>query len=143
MASVQSDLDQIVKGLRLYHFTQELESSKQQLDNPRIEKLETILSNLTHKNHSVKDEFFHKMDTIVYRNNWRKLPDFHKTVKLKEFIKENYEDYQDVLEKLLLKNPDLNSEKSVEYDSTLMKITNILILKFNEETKVFSLSKKK
>lgn len=149
--SIQDDLDGIVKELQLYHFTNELNYAKNQLDDKnklqtdndkvRVEKLETILATLTRTKKDERKEYFEKLDAAVYHQSWRKLPQFHRNVKLKEYIKNNYNDENVIkqLEELLLDNAELNTDKLVVYNTEKMKIESIPPLILDETTQKYTL----
>lgn len=109
--------------------------------NIRISKLETILKQVstptTNKQVGVKD-LFSKIDNSVYKMPWKKLPEFHKNVKLKEYIKDKSLD-NSLVEKLLISNPILSSEKCVIYNSDTMKIVDVPSLIFDSETKTYKI----
>ena len=118
--------------------------SNSSIANIRISKLETILKQVStpavNKQIGVKD-LFSKIDNSVYKMPWRRLPEFHKNIKLKEYIKDKAYSNNDteVLEKLLIGNAILNSEKCVTYDTTTMKITDIPALNYDEKTKEYKI----
>jgi len=100
--SINKEINDIIAQLKLHRFNSELEYNSKQLNmsenpemhqiNARCSKLETIIaSSLESKN--VKDdakEFITNIDQLVYKYPWKKLPEFHKNVKLLEYIKEKY-----------------------------------------------------
>ena len=161
MSDIAIDLENITKSLQMYHFAGELDNVKKSIKtrdqselselselsesdinaNIRISKLETILKQVstptTSKHVGVKD-LFSNIDNTVYKMPWRKLPEFHRNVKLREYVKEKSLDISQV-EKLLISNPILNSEKCVIYSSELMKIVDVPSLIFDDELKKYKI----
>lgn len=147
--SVKEDIDSIVKSLQLYHFTTELEHNKKNdSENVRVAKLETILNTLGNSTQTkvTRKDFFSKIDNSVFTYPWRKLPEFHRNIKIKEYINSKFAEKEastkTQLEKLLLSNGDLNSEKHVIYNSTKMEITDIPVLILDTETNRYKLDLK-
>ncbi len=123
----------------------------------RIKNLEDIIamvdkgeenSNKLKKNKLEVD--FDEINNYVYRKTWNRLPNFHKVVKIKEYIKElvNDEKTQNEIVKLLSKYVEekkINTKKFVDYDSKDCKIVELKFFNYNEEdgTYEITLNKKK
>jgi len=144
--TVKEDIEQIVRSLQIYRFTTELNNIKilesTEINDERIIRIETILNTLTGKSNGVhinRKEFFSSVDSAVYKYPWRKLPEFHKNVKLKEYISEKYGDNINELEKLLLSNSELNSDKCVTYNQENAKIDDIPVLKYDDLSKKYKI----
>lgn len=140
--AIIQDLDMIVSDLMMHHFRSQLEYNKMNNndgDTLKIEKLENIIALMGEtkgetKKKNKKDEFFGKIDNAVFAQKWKYLSQYHKNIKLKEYIesickRENCDINN--LEKLLLDNDKIN--KYVVYDNVIMKITEITALKYNSE----------
>ncbi|ARF09807.1 hypothetical protein Indivirus_3_56 [Indivirus ILV1] len=81
-----------------------------------------------------KETIFKEIDKYTYKKQWNKLPPFHKTVKLTEYLDEHIQDKQiknELLEKLKdhATNGRINTKKYVVYDPNEEKILLLPCLK--------------
>jgi len=174
------DLENIVNTLQMFHFSGELEFNKKCLEGNindeivdgintdgeivdgeivdgvnnnilRIEKLDTILSNLKNKsnNTNIKDkkkDFFAKIDTLVFKQPWKNLSSFHKNIKISEYVADICSKINDdknklkELEKLICESNLTN--KYVNYDQINSKIIDISNLSFDKENNKWKLNLK-
>lgn len=83
-----------------------------------------------------KDKYFEEIDKYIYKKPWNRLNNYHKIVKIKEFIKTEYpEIIQDKLLKEISQYAEdgkLNTKKHVEYDPKTESIKKIYAIKFNK-----------
>lgn len=93
-----------------------------------------------------KDNLFAEIDKYTYKKQWNKLPTFHKIVKLKEFINQNYGegDFQtELISKLSIFADEgkINTKKYVIYDPNAEKILSIpaLLVDLNKKTYQFKI----
>jgi len=82
-----------------------------------------------------RDTMFKEIDKYTYKKQWNKLPPFHKTVKLTEYLNENIKDKtmrDDLIGKLTdhAINGRINTKKYVVYDPNEEKILLLPCLKF-------------
>lgn len=143
--NITNELDELVKSLKLYHFKNELNfnlSQNNDKNQDNINLLTKIINNLEKielvDNKNKIQETFNEIDKMVYKRPWKKIPNFHKTVKIKEYLNENYKDKKiyDTIEKILLDaidNKNYNKFELITYDQVLCKITAIPMLKQNSE----------
>lgn len=109
----------------------------------RIDGLSTILGT-TKRVSNKKEDMFKEMDKHIYKKQWNRLTPFHKMVKIKEFIKEQYEegDFQNAmiaeLTKLVNEN-NFNTKKFVTYDPNMEKILSMSCLVVNVEKKTYQI----
>ena len=145
------DINEIVKELKTHHFTSEYNNIKDD-DNERSKILKELIEMLNIINitkESAKNEIGNKVYNAAFSKPWKKLLNFHRDIKLKEFIDEKFsnktEDEQIELRNLLntKANPILQLEKNIIYDISSMKIVNIPILEYNEDNKKYVVFVKK
>lgn len=119
----------------------------------RLEWLNIILDNINKDDKIVKPDvdvkqkrkdMFSEIDKYTYKKQWNKLTNFHKLVKIKEFITENYEanNFRDeILAKLTLRIDDntFNTKKYVIYDPNAEKILSIPALTVDITKKIFDI----
>lgn len=139
--NISNELDELARSLKLYRFRNELNFYKSQNDEKnliRIEKLTKIINSLESTQLvQNKDKIQHAFDDgykFVYMKPWRRLQDFHKVVKIKEFVEERYKDEKNkgIIEKMLLEaieKKQLNKDNYVKYDQNISKIIDIPALK--------------
>ena len=133
MATISNELENLAKSFKIYRFSTELGNLKENNDDDaKIEKISKILNSLndipdsitvTNKIHSA----FSEIDKQVYKKPWSKLPDFHRIIKMKEYISENYPEDKSMQELLLdsINKHKLNTDKTVIYDQIRCKIVSI------------------
>ena len=106
----------------------------------RINLLETILQQPgLHQNtvQQQRDNMFVEIDKYTYRKQWNKLPAFHKTVKLSEYLETHITD-EKTKKKLLSELTDhanngrINTKKYVIYDPNEEKILSLPCLKITK-----------
>lgn len=103
----------------------------------RIELLEQILKQPgLHQNtvQQQRDNMFVEIDKYTYRKQWNKLPSFHKTVKISEYLEKHIQDKKmkkQLLEELTdhANNGRINTKKYVIYDPNEEKILSLPCLK--------------
>lgn len=102
----------------------------------KLEQLEAAINSyeiLFKENKNKIQDAFSQIDKYVYMKPWKKLPNFHKNVKIREYVLERYKDHKEV-EKILMdavESNELKINSSVVYDQSLCKILDIPILKEN------------
>ena len=118
-----------------------------------IEERIFILEKLLNKNHELnknetgqqkKENIIAEIEKYTYRKQWNKLPSFHKNVKLKEFIKNNYGDGElqnEIIEKLSEYSNEgrINTKKYIIYDPNSEKILSMPCLFIDFPKKVYSI----
>ncbi|AYV84264.1 MAG: hypothetical protein Hyperionvirus20_42 [Hyperionvirus sp.] len=138
--SIANELDDLAKSYKLTHLKSEYEHYKH-LIPPAPDKLEQLDKaiksyEVTFKGNKNKiQDAFSKIDKYVYMKPWKKLPNFHKNVKLREYVAEHHKNNKLEVEKLLMAAVETNEHKinsSIVYDQTLCKILEVPILKEHE-----------
>jgi hypothetical protein len=131
---MNNDIEALIKENYLYRFKREFDY---EFDTDRKNKLKLIIDSYTKKPESDKpsamDDYFNKINLMIYQKPWGKLQEFHKLEKLTEFInssnlfktKEEKSLLLEKLKKKLAKN-ELTS-KQIIYDSVKCVITDIKI----------------
>jgi len=113
----------------------------------RIKLLEIILEIPIDQQTSVeqqKETMIKEMSQYVYRKQWNKLHEFHKIVKIKEYVKEHVKDPQmqnEITEKLVehISNGMINTKKYVVYDPNAEKILNLPCLVVDGDKKTYQI----
>lgn len=101
------------------------------------------------------DEYSKDLDILVYKKPWNKLKEFHKIVKIKEFINRlEYNNKKEVNKKQIeknkkyikdeicsgLKNKKFGKNKStIEYDPEPMTITSVSSVWYNKKTGLYEI----
>ena len=148
MDDIVNEIDNLSKIYKLYRFKNELNYYLSQDVNTysdKINKLNQIITNLETSNKKTVHDVCDQINKLVYKKPWNKLPNFHKNVKINEYIVEHYKDNKD-LEKLLsdaVNDKLLNSNKYVVYDQLLCKIIEIPVLKEKDGKFILEFHKKK
>jgi hypothetical protein len=129
---MNNEIEALIKDNYLYRFKKEYDY---EFDTDRKAKLKRIIDSYTRKPEveklSAMDDYFNKINAMVYQKLWSKLQDFHKLEKITEYIdskelsKEEKTKTLAILKKKLANN-ELTS-KIVNYDSTNGKIIDIKI----------------
>lgn len=113
----------------------------------RIATLEKILKQPgIHQNtvQQQRDNMFVEIDKYTFRKQWNKLPAFHKTVKLGEYLESNIKDKK-MRKKLLdeltdhANNGRINTKKYVIYDPNEEKILSLPCLKIDDKKESYKL----
>jgi hypothetical protein len=142
-ACISNELDDLAKSFKLYWLEGELnyyQKVDSGLHSDKIELLTKTISGLVGAREqkdtgkSKIQSTFNEIDKMVYMKLWRKLPDFHKNVKIREYLDSNFKDKEgrEVVENLLtsaIQNKELNRDEYVQYDQSQCKIFDIPVLK--------------
>lgn len=118
--------------------------SDQEQINKRLLDLEIILKK---SEEPKKHNIFSEVDKYIYKKPWNRLSSFHKIVKIKEFIKDNYGEGElqtkiiNEIVKAIQENK-MNTKKQVVYDFSKEKIESVPVLKVNLENNEYKLSLK-
>ncbi len=107
-----------------------------------LSNTEIIIKKNKEKNNKEKEDINKSIDIYLYQKKWNKLIDFHKIVKIKEYLKDKYSTDPNLeqLTLLLLNAIDekkINSVKFVDYDDKKSCIINIPCLKKDENNKYY------
>lgn len=122
------------------------EDVNNQLDNNRLENIDNIIHKLNEADDilekSQKNEYFNEIEKMVYSNKWNNLKQFHKLVKIKEYldtinmlVTEKDKIFK-ILEQLLT-DKKLKHDKHIVYNSNNQRVTSISILKIDENGKYY------
>ncbi|AEX61712.1 hypothetical protein mvi_514 [Megavirus vitis] len=136
----QYPLDQYIFDLKKRIGCDRYESSKTYYDNSQTEMKKMNL-----------DEYGKDMDAMVYKKPWNKLKEFHKIMKIKEYInkltyvkKITNSDMENNKESLIkeiilgLKSKKFNKNKSeIIYDYEKMEITSMSCLDYNKKKGIY------
>lgn len=127
-----NEIETIVKSNIVFRFGLELANTQ---DVERKKSIQNILQHYSNskEENNVKDKIdkmFEQIDKQIFTQKWSKLSDFHKEIKIKEYIEEKYINHKNknkLLELLLdyLKNKKLKTDKIINYDSKISKIIEI------------------
>lgn len=102
-------------------------------DSERYKYLMNVLEGLPRDNSENLTTVLEKVSSSVYGKEWRKLPEFHKIQKIKQYLSEKYgdEDYTEIEKKIikLVSEKKLGTAKCVEYDTKTMSIKKIIVSK--------------
>jgi len=149
-SGITNELDDLAKSFKLYRFKNELDFYKSQNDKKYSDKIDSLtkiiagldgIQDVKEDSKNKIQNVFNEIDKMVYKKPWKKLPNFHKNIKIKEYVSDNFKDKKndsDIIEKILLdavENKELNKDEYVAYDQNLCKITSIPILKQNDDGK--------
>lgn len=138
--SIYNEIGSIIKSNIIYRFALELDDTNDKERKIQISKVIALLNNKTSEE-SVKikkNKMFEDIDIQVYNQKWSKLDNYHREVKIKEYIKREYNDHkykEQLLEILLEKLNDnkLKTRKYIRYDSSKAEITSINNLEENDD----------
>ena len=111
------------------------------------DKIEFVKNDFKRKNKTLKDDL-DEINKLVYNKTWKKLPIFHKIVKIEEFIKDLVDDknlQNEIIKELtkLVEDKKLNRAGIVDYDSQKGKILSISLFKFDPKTNTYEIKNKK
>lgn len=166
MTSLLGNIDAIRQKLIRDRFVRELEQCKistatnddntdKTTDNEpnwnddRIKTLETIINQCTDKmkssepKKSLSDDLT-EVNNLIYKKAWNRLPNFHKSIKMKEYVQALIKDIKlqkriiNSLTKLINENK-LVSPSVVTYDSVNCTIRSIAIIVPNNETGIYEI----
>lgn len=148
MSLLHIEIDKVRTGLLKDKLHNELDDNYLD-DNYPVERKETILKLLTvleggtGHNKNTLDKYFSTISDNAFSKTWARLNDYHKIVKLKEYVKLTYKDQTDdeikKIEDTLIqyvKDKKLNAGKLVTYDSKTMKIISVPKLVVDENCNV-------
>ena len=155
--AIINEIDEIAKMLKLHRYKSELDFLNMPNDDSNDDKkkkknkistiieiindidpdykIETILRTKESNSFIKTKNMFSEMTKMVYMKPWKKLPEFHRIVKLKEYIEKNYGNDTDKyknIESLLLgaiEKKELGRDDHVIYDTQNCEIISIPILK--------------
>lgn len=113
----------------------------------RIKLLETLLEIPIEQQTTVEQQreaMTKEMSQYVYRKQWNKLHEFHKIVKIKEYVKEHVKEQKmqaEITEKLVahISNGMINTKKYVVYDPNTEKILTLPCLTVDEDKKTYQI----
>lgn len=102
------------------------------------------LDHVEHDIKQIRQNLFTEIDKFIYKKQWNKLSPYHKIVKLKEYVKDTYNDgkLQDEIVKKLISYAEegkINSKKYVIYDPSAEKILSIPVLTVDLEKETYQL----
>ena len=120
----QNELDTIIKDNHKYRFSTELENTS---DNERKPKILSILNQYETKTEQQlvdekKKKMFDEVDKQAFKQKWSKLSEYHKEMKIKQYVNEKYATYKNkaiLLENLvnILHSSKTAIDKYVTYDN--------------------------
>lgn len=161
MTSLLGNIDAIRQEFFIEKFAKELENLKLSDDTKnedndnvkRIETLEQIInfyknglkmteSTYKEKNKTLQEDL-NEINKIVFKKSWNRLPEYHKIIKMEEYIEKLIIDKKlrdQVITELttLIDNKKLTG-KYVDYDSNECVIKSILALKYDSEKKEYKI----
>lgn len=118
------------------------EQDKIEITEDRLVKLDAIIKNIQEKQSKYlksKKSLFEDVDKMMYSREWKYLTPIHRSTKITEFLEETIPDDNiraDLIDKFnkLVFDKKLNTNKSVIYDVASHKITDIPVLKYENES---------
>lgn len=127
MSSIYTEIDRCRRDILIERINEELKNT--QVDSERYKFLNSII-NKFNNNTNPLEETIKKVEENAYNKMWSKLTPFHKMQKIREYLKDNYDDPKEIakLEKEYLKKIEakkLNTSKQVKYDKDTCKIIQI------------------
>ena len=145
-------LDLIRIDLNLIRFENELkfyaDQDPEPLSEERIQTMHKIIESFKKEREEYnkktgKEKYFEEIDKYLYKKPWNRLSNFHKTIKMKEFIQSDYPvAWQDRLMTdltQLIEEGKMGSKKQVDYDPLTESIKNIFVIKKNSKDDSFSI----
>jgi hypothetical protein len=137
MSSIHNEIDHAKKILLITRINNEMNNLDK--TDKKYKLFTNILASLTNVKISSLNETIEKINVNMYQKSWNKLHNFHKIIKIKEFIRKNFNDknieFQQNLECKLcdaVKAGQLNSAKLVTYDKSKSEIIKIPCLIIND-----------
>lgn len=136
--SISNELDNLSKSFKLYRLRTELNFYQQMEKDTNLDRINILLNIINElEGNKIKDKihnFFDNIDKLVYKKPWKRLPEFHKIIKIKEYLDEKYKtnDKRNIIEELLIntiKTKDTTKGNYIIYDENICKITDIPGLK--------------
>lgn len=148
--SIYNEIESLVKSNIIFRFGLELSNTQ---DSQRKKDIQNILQRYETKREEEnikekREKMFEQIDKEVFKQKWTKLSDFHKEIKIKEYVEEKYNSHKNknLLLNLLietLKEGKLKTEKFIKYDSKNSKIAEINNLLEEEDSFKFENKKVK
>lgn len=117
-------------------------------DKDRISKLQdiTYLHGIKKKT-SIQQNMFADVEEHMFKKPWKRLPDVHKIMKIKEFLDNNITGetekkklFKTIKKKYIKEGPTLS--KCIKYDNKNGTITNITCIVYNKKKQKYSLKLK-
>lgn len=139
MSTIYNELDEATKSLYIKRIDNELDDLDE--NDERYIKLCQIKEKLITPKVSTFNATLNQININAFQKSWNHLHNFHKLVKIKEYIEEEYHDYDTGLQKKIEKclvdaveSGELNSNRLVTYDKDRSIIVDIpcLTVKNNE-----------
>lgn len=129
--NISKEIDNVAKSLKLYYLMNLLNNIEEK-DKSKIQEEINIIN--TQRELEKQDKIqkaFKDTDKLIYNQLWRKLPIFHKLIKIKEFVNLNHNGSEDIENMLIskLNNKEL-PDKHIVYDIKLGIIKDITNIKF-------------
>ena len=129
--NISKEIDNVAKSLKLYYLMNLLNNIEEK-DKSKIQEEINIIN--TQRELEKQDKIqkaFKDTDKLIYNQLWRKLPIFHKLIKIKEFVNLNHNGSEDIENMLIskLNNKEL-PDKNIVYDTKLGIIKDITNIKF-------------
>lgn len=146
-SGITNELDDLAKSFKLYRFNGELNyytSQNDNINNEKIEALTKVIAVLDGKQDTKNEknktiEALNEMSNMVYKKTWRRIPNFHKNIKIKEYLSERFKDinysYIENMISSAIENNEFNNEENVIYDQKICKIIDIPALKQDQSGK--------
>ena len=144
-SSPSQELDNVAKSLKIYALTNLFaDTSDPAIQHKIHQQIQLLQEELVRQPVNKIQEAFKEINKQLYHQPWKKLPNFHKLIKLAEYVKEKYNadtnlDQLNILLKAKLESKEL-PDKLVTYDIDLGKITDIKTIKYDEADKIYSLA---
>jgi hypothetical protein len=143
------DINKVIEFCTLQKFRNELEDLKvREPESDKIAKLEKIIENYLEKSKPKQktkavSDIFGELDQYLYKKPWIKLTDFHKAIKIKEYVGklifDTPEKQQELLDSVMaaLEEKKLSKKDTVNYDSFNGEIVAINKVIFVKEHKSY------
>jgi len=154
-------ITKLQQACKLFRYQNEIDCMKQnkQEDADRIKILSERVTKVqkqikdAEQNSSTKqsvdekksNELFDGLRNCIYKKPWARLPEFHKIVKVKEYVLslkiQDKKQKQQLYDNLVkgIKEKKLTKKNNVVYDSDKGIITQINCVKFNEDKKIYEI----
>lgn len=147
MSAIFNEIDGARKILYLKRINEELADLDK--TSERYKMLTEIVTSYSTPKTSILNETLEKININAFQKNWNQLHNFHKLVKIKEYIKEKYNTIDQTIQKKIenllaaaVEDGTLNSVKLVTYDKLKCIITDIPCLVINGTNVSLKLPKK-
>ena len=90
--NISEQINDLIKSNKLYSFGLELNNTDNLERKNKLVEIMKIYENKSIENK--RDDFFDKLDKQIYKQKWTKLQNFHKIIKIKEYVNENYDQHE-------------------------------------------------